>query len=109
MTYLYGIEDFKPSAAYVCYWFIEKEDDNYKIVEAKAFELVKSEGNKNALLKVYNAVEALQKRGPYPFPPSQINYKKCVRCNYFPYCDYKAGNDQLVNLTHLPIDESSNK
>lgn len=104
LTYLYGLEDFKPSAAYVCYWFIEKEDDNYKILEAKAFGLVKSDENKQTLLKAYYYVEALQNRESLPFSPHQINHSKCVRCNYFPYCDYKAGNKTSLYLPSLPID-----
>ena len=33
--------------------------------------------------------------------PLQINYNKCVQCNYFPYCKYKKTGIDVVQLPSL--------
>jgi CRISPR/Cas system-associated exonuclease Cas4 (RecB family)/cold shock CspA family protein len=104
LAYLYGLSDFEFTEVYVCYWFVEKCTDSYLVTGSKAFELKKSNEHKQILLDVFNNVEAIQNRQPYAFSSNQINYKKCVRCSYFPYCDYKSGEKKFIELPAIQPD-----
>ena len=99
LTYLYGLSDFQFEEVYVIYWFISDQDNNeYHISNYRIFKLIRSNENKELILKMYNNIENIQDRKPAPL---QINYNKCVQCNYFPYCKYKKTGIDVVQLPPL--------
>jgi hypothetical protein len=103
LAYLYGLDEFQFNEVYVLYWYIKKigTNDNYYVYNYRLFKLIKSKENKEIIINAFNNVESIQKRIPYPFPPNRINYNKCVRCNYFPFCEHKKGSVSYVNLPAL--------
>lgn len=106
LAYLYGLVDFQFDEVYILYWFIqENEEGNYQVYNYKLFKITKTEDNKRLILDTFYKLESIQNREQYPFPSNQINYNKCVKCNYFPYCEYKKGDKPFVEL--LPLNTSS--
>lgn len=101
LAYLYGIADFDFDEAYLVYWFVVKCDNNYKIDSYKIFKIYKNEENKKILIDTFQSLEKLQNREEIPFDNQNINYKKCIKCNYFPYCEYKKGDKNFIKLPDI--------
>ena len=73
----------------------------YDVYNYRIFKLTRTENNKNFIVNTFYKLESIQQRVPYSFPPQQINYKKCVNCSYFHYCENKKGSNAFVEL--LPL------
>ncbi len=103
LAYLYGLDEFQFDEVLVLYWFIKKDDygEGYHVSNYRLFNLKKSNENKDMIIDAFNNLESIQHRNPFPFPPNKINYKKCIRCNYFPYCEYKKGDKSNIQLDSL--------
>ena len=103
LAYLYGLSDFQFNEVFILYWFITKlnYNDTYDVYNYRIFKLTRTENNKNFIVNTFYKLESIQQRVPYSFPPQQINYKKCVNCSYFPYCENKKGSNAFVEL--LPL------
>lgn len=105
LAYLYGLDEFQFNEVFVLYWYLKKDNnENYNVYNYRLFQLTKSKENKEMIIKAFNNVESIQKRIPYSFPPNRINYNKCIRCNYFPFCEHKKGNDSYIELPPLSND-----
>lgn len=99
LAYLYGLAEWKFNEVYVIYWFMEKKsNDDIEVCGYRLFKVTKNETNKQQILNVFNQVEALQNDISYNFTANQINYNKCTKCNYFPYCEYKKGDIPMIKL-----------
>lgn len=100
LVYLYGLDEFQFNEVFVLYWFIKKDDYNdYHVYNYRLFRLTKTNENKKMIIDVFNTLESIQQRIPYLFTPNNINYRKCIRCNYFPYCEHKKGNNSNIVLS----------
>ncbi len=107
LVYLYGLDQFQFNEVYVLYWFLsENKYGEYYVYKYKLFRVIKTEENKKMIINVFNDLESIQQRIPYIFTPDKINYKKCIKCNYFPYCEYKKGNNSNIILPELNIKPS---
>lgn len=104
LVYLYGLDEFKFDEVYVLYWFITKSESRVsksgeiEVVNYRLFKITKTSENRNSLISVFNELENIQNRVAYTFPANRINYNKCIRCNYFPYCEYKKGRKSVIKL-----------
>lgn len=106
--YLYESNKYKFDEVYLLYWFIRKDDyGQYNVYNYKLFKFIRTDDNGEQILNVFEKLESIQSRVPYPFPPSEINYRKCIKCSYFPFCKYKKGNDHFIELT--PISNTNNQ
>lgn len=105
--YLYESGKYKFDEVHLLYWFIQKDDyGQYNVYNYKLFKFKRTVDNVNSILSVFEKLESIQSRIPYSFPSSEINYRKCIKCNYFPFCEYKKGNDNFIELT--PISNTNN-
>jgi hypothetical protein len=100
LVYLYGLDEFNFNEVFVIYWYIKKHkvSGEYFVYNYRLFKLTKNNENKKIIIDVCNDLESIQNRVPYPFDAGNINYRKCIRCNYFPYCEYKKGNISKIEL-----------
>jgi hypothetical protein len=102
LAYLYGLNDFEFNSVYVIYWFIEKNQLGEHVVsDYKLFTLTKSIENKSKIIDCFNKIESLQKRVSINFDVNKINYRKCIKCNYFPFCEYKKGKNNTLQLSTI--------
>lgn len=103
LAYLYGLSNFHFSEVYVIYWFITKKtnDSDYYVYNYKLFTITKTLENKNKIVDCFNKVDAIQRREPFNFTKNNINYRKCVKCNYFPFCEFKKGKKSILQLPSI--------
>ncbi|MEI7503371.1 MAG: hypothetical protein WCJ61_08795, partial [Paludibacter sp.] len=102
LVYLYGLDEFQFNEVFVIYWFVKKNDSgDYYVYNYRLFCLTKTKENEKLIVNVFNDLESVQNRVPYRFTPNQINYKKCIKCNYFPFCEHKKGHNMSVVLPAL--------
>jgi hypothetical protein len=110
LTYLYGLDEFQFNEVFVLYWFVKKNDSgDYYVYNYRLFCLTKTMENEKMIVNVFNVLESVQNRIPYSFTPNQINYKKCIKCNYFPYCEHKKGNNFSIVLPALQNEHNCDK
>jgi len=100
LVYLYGLDEFNFNEVFVLYWYINKYkvSGEYYVYNYRLFKLIKTNENKKMIVEVFNDLESIRNRVPYPFDVSGINYRKCIRCNYFPFCEYKKGKISNIEL-----------
>jgi len=102
--YLCELDMFKFNEVYLIYWFIERRNGEYYVYNYRLFKLTRSKDHEIMILDVFNKLESIQNREAIEFPVNDLNYRKCVKCNYFPYCEYKKGVNSIIKLE--PLDSS---
>lgn len=106
LAYLYGLDEFQFTDAYIVYWYIKKKHDEseelFEVYNFRIFHIVKTDNNKLELIRVFDNLEKIQNRNAFILNNS-INHNKCVKCNYFPYCEFKNGNKRQFILPEVNI------
>lgn len=99
LTYLYGLDIF--DEVYVIYWFLKSDSyGNHTLHDYRLYKLIKNNANRLFLLETYNSVDKTQNKGEeYAF---SVNYRKCVKCSCFSYCDYRKEKDTSIKIKIAP-------
>lgn len=99
LTYLYGLDIF--DEVYVVYWFLKSNNyGNYTLYGYRLYKLIKNDANRLFLLETYNSVDKTQNKGEeYAY---SVNYRKCVKCSCFSYCDYRKEKDTSIKIKIAP-------
>ena len=95
LTYLYGLDIF--DEVYVIYWFLKSDSyGNNTLHDYRLYKLIKNNANRLFLLETYNSVDKTQNKGEEC--AFRINYRKCVKCSCFSYCDYRKEKETTIKI-----------